>query len=78
MLLVVESASLARCVSPASLARAFLASATSGETRRAASPAGERFARPTEREGEERVVHLVADADGEALQRQRAIETLLW
>ena len=69
MLLVVESASLARCVSPASLARAFLA---------AASPAGERFARPTEREGEERVVHLVADADGEALQRQRAIETLLW
>ena len=77
MLLVLESASLARCVSAESFALAFLDSATSGERRLLASPGRERFIERTQREVEERVVHLVAHADGESLQRQRAVEAFL-
>lgn len=77
MLLVLESASLARCVSRDSFARAFLDSATSGERRLLASPGRERFIERTESEVEERVVHLVTHADGESLERLRAVETFL-
>lgn len=77
VLLVLERASLARWVSADSFALAFLDSATSGERRLLASPGRERFIERTQSEVEEGVVHLVAHADGESLERQRAVETFL-